>query len=556
MHEIEIEFDVPVPMRDGTLLRADVYRPAKEGSFPVLVCRTPYDKGLVLDGLLGFRTFVRAGYILVFQDTRGRFASEGEWTPWKHEREDGYDTIEWAASLPQSNGKVGMFGASYLGSTQWSAAVSGAPHLVSIAPQVTWSDPEDGLMFRGGAIELGLNAWWGPMQALGQFPKEELAPEVAIGKTLKTIGDLDTLATRGYWELPSGALPMIVETGQPDIGVSRALANRETTDDSRVSNRYDEVDIPTLTVAGWYDVFLQGSLDNYIGMRSRGRTARLVVGPWAHMSVALPFHGGQLGDVNFGLSSLAPGGQPVGDIQLEWFDHWLKGEPATAAHESGVLIFVMGIDEWRAEPDWPLARATDTPIYLDEGSSLNWAPSTAEVAESGFVYDPADPVLTRGGNLVMASQFPPGPFDQSGQEERDDVLVFTTEPLDADLEITGRVRAALFASTDGPSTDWVVRLCDVDEHGVSRNIVDGITRIHTEPSRVEEVEIDLWSTSIVIRSGHRLRVQVTSSNFPRWDRNLNTGEPEGTASTMRVAQQRIFHDRGRQSRVILPVVVD
>ena len=556
MHEIEIEFDVPVPMRDGTLLRADVYRPAKEGSFPVLVCRTPYDKGLVLDGLLSFRTFVRAGYILVFQDTRGRFASEGEWMPWQHEREDGYDTIEWAASLPHSNGKVGMFGASYLGSTQWSAAVSGAPHLVSIAPQVTWSDPEDGLMFRGGAIELGLNAWWGPMQALAQYPKEELAPEVAIVRTFKTISDLDTMATRGYWALPSGALPMIMDTGQPDIGVVRALDNRETTDDSRVSNRYDEVDIPTLTVAGWYDVFLQGSLDNYIGMRSRGRTARLVVGPWAHTSVALPFQGGQLGDVNFGLSSLAPGGQLVSDIQLEWFDHWLKGEPATAAHQSGVLIFVMGIDQWRAEPDWPLARATDTSIYLDEGSSLSWAPSTAEVAESGFVYDPADPVLTRGGNLVMASQFPPGPFDQGAQEERDDVLVFTTEPLEADLEITGRVRATLFASTDGPSTDWVVRLCDVDEHGVSRNIVDGITRIRTEPSRVEEVEIDLWSTSIVIRSGHRLRVQVTSSNFPRWDRNLNTGEPEAAATTMRVAQQRIFHDRDRQSRVILPVVVD
>ena len=556
MHEIEIEMDVAVPMRDGTVLRADVYRPAKEGSFPVLVARTPYDKGVHLDPMLDFKKLVRAGYILVLQDTRGRFASDGEWLPWKYEREDGYDTIEWAASLPSSNGKVGMFGASYYGSTQWSAAISGPPHLVSIAPQVTWSDPEDGLMFRGGAIELGLNAFWGALTALAQFPKAESSPDDAFVKMFKTMSDMDSLASRGYWDLPSGALPMLVDTGQPDIGVSRALADRGTTDEARVSNRYDEIDIPTLSFGGWYDVFLQGSLDNYIGMRSRGRTARLVVGPWAHSSLLMFGAGNQIGDVNFGLMSLLPCGQTVTDLQREWYDHWLKGDPATAAHESGVLIFVMGINQWRAEPDWPLARATDTPLYLDQGSSLSWRAPTIDGAESEFVYDPADPVLTRGGNLVMSTDFPPGPFDQSAAEARDDVLVFTTEPLRADLEITGRVRATLFASTDGPSTDWVVRLCDVDQDGVSRNIVDGITRVHTEPSRIEEVEIDLWSTSIVVQAGHRLRVQVTSSNFPRWDRNLNTAEPETEASTIRVAQQRIFHDRDRPSRLILPVVPD
>lgn len=556
MHEIEIEMDVAVPMRDGTVLRADVYRPGKEGRFPVLVIRHPYGKRWLLDGMFDFKQLVPAGYVMVMQDTRGRFASDGEWMPLKYEREDGYDTIEWAASLPGSNGRVGMLGASYSGSTQWSAAMSRPPHLVSIAPQFTWSDPEDGLMFRGGAIELGLNASWGAANAFLQYPRAGLTPEDTLARTVQTINDIDTIAARGYWGLPSGALPMIVATGQPDIGVTRALADRATTDESRVSNRYDEIDIPTLSFGGWYDVFVQGTLDNYVGMRSRGRAARLVVGPWAHTTLMSMGDANQIGDVNFGLSSVMPGGQTITDIQREWYDHWLKGDPATAAHESGVLIFVMGINQWRAELEWPLARATDTPLYLDQGSSLSWTPPATDAAESEYVYDPADPVLTRGGNLVMSTEFPPGPFDQSAAEARQDVLVFTTEPLNADLEITGRVRATLFASTDGPSTDWVVRLCDVDDRGVSRNIVDGITRVHTEPARVEEVEIDLWSTSIVVPAGHRLRVQVTSSNFPRWDRNLNTGEPETEATTIRVAQQRIFHDSDRPSRLILPVIPD
>ena len=192
----------------------------------------------------------------------------------------------------------------------------------------------------------------------------------------------------------------------------------------------------------------------------------------------------------------------------------------------------MGANEWRAEADWPLARAVTTPLYLDEAGALSWdAPESTE-AESTYVYDPADPVMTRGGNLVMGSDYLAGPFDQRVAEARDDVLVFTTAPLEQDVEITGRISATLFAATDGPSTDWVVRLCEVDAEGVSRNIVDGITRVHTEAGRVDEVTIDLWSTSILIKAGHRLRAQVTSSNFPRWDRNLNTGEPENEGTTI------------------------
>lgn len=554
MHDIEIEMDVPVPMRDGTVLRANVSRPAGDGTFPVLLTRHPYQKDLIFDGMIDTKAMVRAGYVVIHQDVRGRFASDGQWLPWKHERDDSYDTVEWAAALPYSNGQVGMFGGSYLGSTQWSAAIAGAPHLRAIAPATTWSDPENGMLFRGGAIELGLNTWWGLITGLGQIPKAGLSPEDTMDRMMATIGDFDALASRTYWQLPSGALPALADLGQPDLGVARALADPATMDEARVSNRHDEIAVPSLGFAGWYDVFLQGDLDNYVARRDRGHTARLVVGPWHHSSLLTPATGAQVGEVNFGLAAILPGGVPVSEIQRAWFDHWVNDGPATEAHESGVLLFVMGVNQWRAEPEWPLARAREASLYLAPDDTLSWTATDVEQSSSEFVYDPADPVITRGGNLVMTTDFPAGPFDQRDAESRDDVLVFTTPALEEDLEITGRVRATIFASTDGPSTDWVVRLCEVDAAGVSRNIVDGITRVQTEPGRVDEVDIDLWSTAIMIRAGHRLRVQITSSNFPRWDRNLNTGEDPIGGTSMRVARQQVHYDRSRPSRIILPLI--
>jgi putative CocE/NonD family hydrolase len=552
MNNIEILYDVEAPMRDGTVLRADTYLPAGEGPFPVILVRSPYDKRSWLG--IDYSAVARAGYIVAVQDSRGSFTSEGEWLPWKYERDDGYDSVEWASALPKSNGKVGMMGSSYLASAQWSAAIAQAPSLAAIAPWMTWSDPEDGLMFRGGAIELGLNAFWSMLTAIPRYFRDGLPPAQAIEKMIGGIHSVDTITTNGYWGLPSGGLPVLADTGFPDIGVARALEDPASTDDSRVATRYDELKLPSLNISGWNDIFLQGALDNYVGMRSRGRTARLIVGPWEHQSFSGSLSASRVGEVNFGLGAFLPAGRSVTDLQLEWYDHWLKGEPATDAHESQVLIFVMGINQWRVESDWPLAREQQTSLYLDDASKLEWTPSAAERSESSYVYDPGDPAITRGGNTVMAPEFPAGVFDQRDVEARDDVLVFTSAPLNIDTEITGRVRAILHAATDGPSTDWIVRLCEVDAMGISRNLVDGITRVVTEPNRIDEVEIDLWSTSIVINAGNRLRVHVTSSNFPRWDRNLNTGEPSSEGTTIRVANQRILHDREHPSRIILPII--
>jgi putative CocE/NonD family hydrolase len=330
VHEITIELGVPVPMRDGTVLRADVYRPASAGTFPVLLSRSPHGKSVLWEGMLEFKAMVTAGYVVIFQDCRGRFASEGEWLPWKHEREDGHDTVEGAASLPYSNGKVGMFAASYLGSTQWSAAIAGPPHLAAIAPITTWSDPADGLMFRGGAVELGVNLQFSLLQALGQCPKAGLTPEETLDKTLATMRDLDARATKTYWQLPSAAQPAIIDSGQPDMGVARALADPTTMDECRVSNRYDDIDLPTLNIGGWYDIFLQGTLDNYVGLRSRGRTTRLVVGPWDQASLASAWAGGRVGEVTYGLGSMLPGGRTVTELTRGWYDHWLKELPANS----------------------------------------------------------------------------------------------------------------------------------------------------------------------------------------------------------------------------------
>jgi len=312
--------------------------------------------------------------------------------------------------------------------------------------------------------------------------------------------------------------------------------------------------VPSLNVTGWYDVFLQGALDNHVAMADRGVPTKLFVGPWSHVLTALPY---PIGDLNFGLASspeLIAGQYSLTDLETRWFDHWLRERDTGLMDEPPVKIFVMGANTWRDENEWPPARAVDTPWYLraDDVLSLN-APGADEEYDS-YVYDPVDPVITRGGNLVMATDFPPGPFDQAAVEQRSDVLVYTSEPLPQDIEVTGRIRATLFAATDAPSTDWVVRLCDVDRQGISRNITDGILRINAEPNTIGEYQIDMWSTSNLFRAGHRIRIQVTSSNFPRWDRNPNTGEPPQTATTLRSAQQLIFHDGSHASHIVLPVI--
>ncbi|AWS40663.1 CocE/NonD family hydrolase [Streptosporangium sp. 'caverna'] len=554
MGDVLIDFDVPGEMRDGTVLRADVFRPTRDGPWPVLLVRSPYGKQdpnifRILEPLAA----VRRGYMVVLQDTRGRSGSDGDWEPLTNERADGHDTVRWAAALPGSNGLVGMYGPSYLGNAQWMAAADGPPELRAIAPGFTWSEPFDGLFGRGGAIELGLSASWSLSQGPDLLARRWKDSPADLHRELTAlVSEIDALATRTYWELPSGAFPAFERTGVPDLGYQRALADPEAAAGCRVAGTYDRVDVPVFNVGGWFDVFLQGTLDNHIAMIAAGRPSTLLIGPWSHQGQS-----GRQGEVNFGVAADEASidlRTSLGDLRLDWLDRRLKpGRPA-APDGRPVRIFVTGINRWRDEDAWPPARSVDTPMYLREDGGLSFEAPRAGERPDTYRYDPADPVITLGGTLLMSDEFPPGPYDQRRVEERPDVLVYTGEPLDADLEVTGRVRVSLVASSTAPSTDWVARLCDVGVDSVSRNLADGIIRVSGVPGEPAEHEIDLWSIGHVFFEGHRIRVQITSSNFPRWDRNLNTGEPAEAATVMSVADQTVFHDAVRASKIVLPVV--
>jgi putative CocE/NonD family hydrolase len=552
---VTAEFDVPAAMRDGTVLRANVFRPAGEGPWPVLLTRTPYGKDLwedtsILDPVQG----ARKGFIVVIQDTRGRHASDGEFVPLSDEREDGYDSVEWAARLDGSNGRVGMYGESYCGNTQWMAAVEAPPSLAAIAPSVTWSDPMDGVFARGGAIELGVALPWDMQVGFDDIGRRGLGEEELEALGLEMIAEYDALSARGYWELPVRGHSLVARFGLPDLGGLRVLEGPAAADRCRVAGEYERVDIPTLNTGGWYDIFVQGTLDNFVAMRERGTDARLIMGPWSHSYRGLS---DPIGDQSFGLLASRYGApsNPLGDtsdLQLAWFRRHLLPDLDLDLGEKPVRIFVMGRNAWREESDWPLLRAVSERRFLRADGSLTVEAPSAPEEPTEFAYDPADPVPTVGGQTVMVPSFEAGPKDQAGIEARADVCVFTSKPLERELEVTGRVTVVIHARSSAPATDWVARLCDVHPDGRSFNLCDGIVRVEEGADELRRYEIDLWSTSNVFLAGHRLRVHVTSSSFPRWDRNLNTGDQHG--SHRAVARQLLHHGDGQPSYIELPVV--
>ncbi|HEV7941597.1 MAG TPA: CocE/NonD family hydrolase [Solirubrobacteraceae bacterium] len=547
---VTMELDVPARMRDGVTLRANVYRPAGEGPWPTLLVRTPYDKRAA-EWLDPVQTAAQ-GFIVVIQDTRGRFASEGEWIPLHFEREDGYDTVEWAARLPGSNGRVGMYGASYFGNTQWMAAIERPPSLAAIAPAVTWSDPLDGVFARGGAIELGFDTYWAMAMGGAHLERLPLSVQERGHRVAALLDDLDRLLSDGCTDLPADDLPVLRRHDFPAFPTIQTLEDPDVAARCRVAGEHDRVTVPSFQIGGWHDGFLQGTLDNYMAMAALGRSARLVVGPWTHGTECAD----PIGELCFGVRASRLGAPAhahgdLGDEQLAWFRRHLVPDAPSEA-QAPVRIFVMGRNRWRDEAAWPLERARVERWLLGAEGALQPDAPDSDATPTEFTYDPADPVPTLGGQTIMAAAFPPGPRDQTRVEARSDVCVFTSEPLQRDLEVTGRVRVVLHAQSSAPSTDWVARLCDVHPDGRSFNICDGIRRIERDADACRQVEIDLWSTSNVFLAGHRLRVQVTSSCFPRWDRNLNTGNQR--ESRMQTARQRIHHDTGHPSFIELPVI--
>src|SRR6266487_2568977 len=581
--KVTIDFDVPAQMRDGTTLRANVYRPTGDDQWPVLLTRLPYGKDFPLgSSVMDPAQVARRGYIVIVQDTRRRFTSEGEWVPFINGALDGVDTIEWAAQLPYSNGTFVLYGFSYFGFTQWSSAVYQPSALKAIAPAQTWNDPFNGVLFRGGALELGSSGNWQLMMGLDILIRRHRGDPQALGRSIYLLAkEMDALGKLGYWSLPLREFgPLKRHDIAPSFFENFAHPmDREhpITQPLFITGKHENVTVPALNIGGWYDIFLQDTIDNYKFLREQGSTqearqSNLLIGPWAHGVFTNP-----IGEMNFGFGSSAAYIDLQVDLtslQVRWFDHWLKGIDTGMLREAPIKLFVMGANVWRDEQEWPLARAVDTRYYLHSGGQANSlrgngllsTESPGSESPDQYDYDPAHPVITRGGALLMTPEFRPGPFDQRETESREDVLVYTTPVLEQDVEVTGPIAVHLWASSSAPDTDFVARLVDVYPNGYAQNLTDGIIRTRyrnfskgeaptlIEPGKAYEYEIDLWATSNVFKAGHAIRLDITSSNFPRWDRNPNTGHDIGADDELAVAHQTILHDSEHPSYIVLPVV--
>ncbi|HLN01332.1 MAG TPA: CocE/NonD family hydrolase [Bryobacteraceae bacterium] len=543
--EIVKRLNVQVPMQDGVRLAANIFLPAETGRFPTILVRTPYNKGS--DLLPNFRLFLEHGYAMVVEDARGRYESEGIFDPFGQEPKDGNDTLNWIAHQPWSDGKIGMLGGSYLGIVQWKAALLNNPHLKAIAPVVSGSDDyRDRYYSTGGAMQLGHRLLW-------------------ISENLRAPGFVPLDFSSYVRTLPLRRADLAATGQRSDIfqkaldhpaydAFWRAMSARE---------HIDQIHVPVFSVGGWYDCFVESDLAAFSALRRSSSVHRIVIGPWPHnMSV-------KFANADFGKDS----GAPIRRMQIEWFDQWLKSKDTPIMSSPPAHIFVMGANRWRDEQEWPPTRAKMTSFYfasrgaantLEGSGSLGDRPSRRSQAER-FEFDPANPVPTSGGATCCNPKlFAWGPMDQRPVERRPDVLVFSTPPVREDLEVIGPVRVVLYAATSAPDTDFTAKLVDVFPDGEARNLTDGILRLRYRdslekpqlavPGQIYELNIDAGVTSNVFLKGHRVRLEISSSNFPRFDRNPNTGRPIADETVLRKADQIIYHDRQHPSRMILPVI--
>jgi putative CocE/NonD family hydrolase len=540
----------------------------------VLLNRTPYGKsGPMLRQSLDPVRAALNDYNVLVQDCRGRYRSEGTWTCFTSELEDGYDTTEWAARQPWADGKVGTWGSTYMGVTQWLAATQTPPSLKAMAPALTASNYHDGWTYQGGAFCLGFNLSW-TMTALApdRLMKARVHDPRASGELGRVIGGIDQM--RQWLDVIAlKQLPMF-QIGAPFF--FDWLEHPAYDDYWRridVEDHHDRITVPAFNIGGWYDIFLGGTLRNFTAMQSRGASAQarsgqqLLVGPWSH---GLP-RTNMAGDVDFGYRS-TPLSIDQDRIVLNFFDRWLK-DIHRADTPAKVRLFVMGPNCWRDENEWPLKRTEWRRFYLHSRGRANSAAGDGALSThppgdeppDSYVYNPLDPTPTRGGGLCCyPAVVPGGAFDQRAIESRSDVLVYSTEPLREELEVTGPIRLTLYASSSAPDTDFTAKLVDVDPGGQARNLTDGIIRARYRESasdpkllnagEVYEYTIDVGATCNVFAAGHRIRLEISSSNFPRFDRNPNTGHNLFADGETRPALQTVMHRAGCPSSLTLPVI--
>lgn len=573
--------DARIPMRDGTVLSANIWRPADGGPSPAIVIRTPYGKG---NSKLAYSTdpnlyaFLTAGYAVVQQETRGAFVSDGEFYPYANDAADGADTIRWIAEQAWCDGNVGSWGQSYMGMVQWAAASTGVPELkaISVAQasadfyRAHWYSP-------GGALSLDSVLNWVSLIVFNTLRRRAAAGDTEAAADLSEVAGLISGASALTPKLPISSHTVLLKHA-PWL---QDVLDHPSRDDYWTSysplERFAQITAPALSIAGWYDTFLTETLRAYNEMRTRGATAearegqRLIIGPWGH---APEYTTGDFPDRRFG-----PGaGMAATDLttpQLRFLNRWVKGQADALDHSAPVRIFVMGIDQWRDEQEWPLIDTDYTDFFLSSTSAANSAAGggtlstgTPRVEQCDtYLYNPMRPVPTIGGNILALGQGEhAGPSDQAEVERREDVLCYTTEVLDQPLEVTGHVTLVLHVASSAVDTDFTAKLVDVHPDGRAILLSDGILRMRYRESlatprlmnadEIYEVSLDLAATSNVFLPGHRIRLEVSSSNFPRYDRNSNTGgviADDGEAE-MRPAVNTVFHGQRHPSRVILPLI--
>lgn len=568
-YEVVRETDVPMTTRDGKVLIADVYRPQRPGPLPVLLRRTPYGKQLndLAEPFNEAHYYASHGYLTVVQNTRGRFGSEGAWYPFAYEGRDGYDAVEWAATLPGSNGRVGTFGQSYGAVSQYLAAVERPPHLVTAVPLSAQAAAYENYWYHDGALELSWTLSYfmnmaddvltrrGDTERLAALEALKADPSIRFGPL--TDDALRHLPLRDWIDRFGEGAPFLA-----DVLHHRTDGPYWWAVDLR--RRLHDIDIPMLHIGSWYDIANTDTPHYFTGISTTGLSAAtrerqaLFMGPWAHL---LPYNqptSGGTGDIDFGPEAALP----LIEVQRRWFDHILADD-RPGLPMARVTLFVMGENRWREVESWPPAGIVGTPLYLGgdgtatAGGTLGDTPPTADPTDT-YVYDPADPVPTAGGRFVGG-----GVADQRVKQDRADVLVYTGEVLDTQLDVVGAVAVRLFAATDAPDTDFVAVLSDVHPDGFTQNLAEGLVRTRyrdsfdepgpIEPGTVHELTIRLGNLAHAFLPGHAVRLHVTSSDFPRWDRNTNTGEPLDTAVELRKAVQTVHHDARHPSALLLPL---
>jgi hypothetical protein len=535
---------VAVPMRDGVRLYANVFLTAERTRVPAILVRTPYGKGEELSP--NYAALVDHGFAVMIEDVRGRYESEGEFEPLTQEPADGDDTLNWMARQPWCDGKIGMTGGSYLGIVQWKAALRANPHLKAIFSVVAGDDDyRDRFYSTGGPMKLGNRLEW-------------------MAENLRTPGYHPDF-NHFIWHLPLRTAD-VAATGRVSSMYQQAVAHPAFDSFWQSISTHEHLEgirVPVFAVGGLYDNFAESDLEAFAALHKQSGLNHALIGPWPH-NMSYRFAG-----VDFDADSAVP----VRRLTIEWFDHWLNGKDTAIVSSAPLRIFVMGANKWLDERTWPPERARARSFYLDgqgrantasgDGALENAPPRRA--AADRFTFDPRDPVPTRGGSVCCnPNVFPWGPLDQRPVEQRRDVLVFSTRPLEQDLEVVGPVKAVLYVSTNQRDTDFTAKLVDVFPDGLARNLTDGILRLRyrnslarsepVHPGEMYEITVDAGPASNAFLKGHRIRVEISSSNFPRFDRNPNTGTPIASETRLLRASQTIYHDRKHPSRLVLMVM--